>query len=176
MTYYTYPWIDVDRQTVLINEMLKNNNIAGEKESDRYLREQVLAFIKENPSLAAYFAIKKLGALYSPIPSFFGSGEIVKDGNQYSIDNFMWNDTKLVLIQGLPGSILIFGFLGFLFFCIRKSPVNNYKITYIYIFIGLLTILHLITFAETRFRIRWILYSVYSRLTFTLPFCKNALI
>ena len=152
----TYPWVDVDKQTGIIKENISLEGKTYSVSGNEMLKKKAIKYIVNNPVTFARGIIIKTVSLYSPIMVPVGNGKIVKEGGSYSINNFKApNRPPVVLISSsLYTSFLIICFIGFISLYLANEIHSQDKLlSLIFTFMLLVTFLHAVTFAETRFRL-----------------------
>ena len=152
-----YPSVDLDLASTYIHQQLKQQGIdqrSQENEANRYLLREAKAYIISHPVFFLKRMIVKLFALYSPLPTPLGRGEVHVHDNQLMITNFRFPGTFIDIPTVFITTILL-SFGGFelvRFHDPFRNRAQRFKLLIGVIFLGL-TILHVISFAETRFRL-----------------------
>lgn len=147
------PYIDIDKYQPYIREILSENGIDYNDEvaHDQFMRTLAVNYIKEHPVLFVRNAFIKLFALYSPLHTPLGSGDLVGPLGSVKIENFRFSTLTTSLI-GFPAVLLIL--IG-VFLYVWQTLASR-KVTWteflIYLFVGFVTGLHLLYHAESRFR------------------------
>jgi len=155
-----YPWVDVDRYSPLIKEFVIQQGIPiqhwppeGQFENavDSLLRKQATKYILSHPIEFILRSFVKLAALYSPLPTPLGNGKLIKVNDKVKIDEFRFRIRPTKLIGTFCCAIYILGAALLLTRNTRYVFKNN--LVHLVLFLVLTTVLYMITFSETRFRL-----------------------
>ncbi|MCP4404709.1 MAG: hypothetical protein GY801_46330, partial [bacterium] len=152
-----YPALDVDRAEFYIHQQLQQRGInlrSQEDEADRYFLQEAKSYIIHHPVFFLKRMVVKLFALYSPLPTPLGKGEVSLHNDRLIVTSFKFPGTFLDISTAFIMTILLFfgGFELVRFHDPLHLKTQRFKLLTAVIFLGL-TILHVITFAETRFRL-----------------------
>ena len=144
----TYPFVDVDRLSPVLVEPIKEAAIARGSDPNRELIRLSLKFVMQSPLEALALIPRKLAAFFVPLHFPLGTGTIVlTESNEWRIENYEARSiTSADGIMALPG-ILAFFFGAMRWHTLSKSA----RLTIL--LVGFTAVLHVITFAQTRFRL-----------------------
>lgn len=150
-----FPQIDLDYANPYINDQLKNKGIhkAEEYRANSFLIKEAKKLIVQNPGNFLKKMFKQFFAFYSQVFTPFGRGQVVVDGENLIVRNFRFTFGIVELNHFIMMTILIpFGMFEF----VNMRGINvierRFKVISLLIFL-FMTVLHMITFAETRFRL-----------------------
>ena len=146
-----YPWVDVDLINPHIKEKLIQAGITGQLERDQFLKREAAHHIKENPKQFLLSALIKTGALYSPLRTPFGSGKLEIEEGRYVLHDFKFYPFFFACIPHI--TLLLLGGIFFGFATFKPSPEIKRFACYTGGYFLLVTLLHILTFGETRFRL-----------------------
>ncbi len=162
-TEIIYPYIDVDNYLPWINKKLVHAGIdpSDELVADRFLRDGASQFMREHPGRFLKSAAIKAFALFSPVPIPLGKGKIIEADDSIALIDFHYATGLGTVLFTLHGLIMIIGAILYFF---RKpartkqsdpAEVSQQRraVFYIVLFLALVTAMHVLTFAETRFRL-----------------------
>ncbi|MCB9851620.1 MAG: hypothetical protein H6819_00885 [Phycisphaerales bacterium] len=148
------PFIDVDTYLPEVDSRLKNLGLPEHDElaRDRQLKADAMKYILAKPASFVRRAIIKVLALYSPIPTPLGSANIDTSNGGVAMTNFRYHLSPWTFSITISG----FAIIGVLAVAIRRWKYllkrSPYATTLIVGYILIVTSLHAVTFAETRFR------------------------
>ena len=150
------PKLDIDSARFYLNDYLKANDLRYWKQEyqvDAFLKEQSKKLIMQNPVFFVKKMFKQLLLFYSPVPVPFGKGTAELQGDRLEITNYKFNFGLLQLNHFVIAVILIlFGMFELFHIGDQGTRLWNFKVVSLLIFV-FITLLHMITFAETRFRL-----------------------
>ena len=147
-----YPMADIDLLDPWIRAELEENDVRGDVAVNRYLRGKALAHISARPGRFAYSTLIKVGALYSPVRTPFGVGDLVEEDGDFTLEN--WRLISPLSLVFAPHALLIL--VGSLVFLWRRKPyggAGGQTMWYFWVFALLVTALHAVTVGETRYRL-----------------------
>jgi len=151
-----FPQVDVDYARPYIDRQLTDNGInpvAEEYRANNFLMNEAKKLIIHNPGNFLKKMLKQFLAFYSPIITPFGRGEVVFANDKLFVQNFTFSFGVVELNHFIMAMILIpFGLLELLRISVVSTIEHRFKILCLLIF-TLMTILHMLTFGETRFRL-----------------------
>mgnify|MGYP006268870657 CR=1 FL=1 len=143
-----FPYVDLD----LLNPHL-NERTAGmcEIQRNQTLKQLGWEHLRDDPVGALLRALVKTAALYSPLRTPLGNGEISMQANGARLDNFQLYAPALWLV---PLNLLILaGGVAFFFRFRRLGPTERiFALHAFWILLGL-TAIHALTFGESRHRL-----------------------
>jgi len=151
-----FPHIDTDYAAPYFYGQLRKNGINPRTEEYRansFFANEAKKCALQYPGHFAKKMIKQLFSFYSQVFTPFGRGRVVVDGEHLVVDDFRLTLGAVELNHFIMMTILIpFGMFELV--KVRQSTIieHRFKITSLLIFL-FMTILHMITFAETRFRL-----------------------
>lgn len=153
-----YPAIDLDKYDNWIDKTLKEKGIEkglwDEVKADRYLKKESFRYIKENPLGFLKVALVKIFAYYSPVPTPLGDGKLVEQDGHLILSEFNFlRKPQALMLYFLHALLILLGSVGFYIKWIQKQIQGNSKVAYIAGLFILLTTVHILTFAETRYRL-----------------------
>ncbi len=143
-----FPFVDLDLLNPHLDERTRGMD---EIERNRTLKEMGWTRLREDPSGTLLRGLVKTAALYSPLRTPFGDGQVTVDEDGASLSHFQLYTPAFWLI---PVNLLIlFGAAAF-FLRIRRMPLleRTFALHALCIFIGL-TAIHALTFGESRHRL-----------------------
>lgn len=151
-----YPQLDVDQADFYIDGLLAHRGLdrtIQEYEADEFLMAQAKAEIEGDLRGYAMGMLPKLMAFYSPVMIPLGGADLELREGRMAARDFKMHTGILQFNYFVMASIIVpLGVFGLLSFGGGDSGAKKYRWTVILIF-GLVTGLHLISFAETRFRL-----------------------
>lgn len=141
-----YPFIDVDELDLLLDEIETEASARGIDPRQGYF-QHALGFIIEAPLDAVALLPRKLAAFFVPIHFPLGSGTVglTADGS-WQLQNYVPSRIRGEGIMALPGVIAFFAALW------RWRALSPSGLL-IVLAVGSTAIIHLVTFAETRYRL-----------------------
>mgnify|MGYP001353490784 CR=1 FL=1 len=143
-----YPYVDVDRLAPVLTEPLQEAAIQNGEDVEQRFINHALNFVVDSPLDAIALVPKKLVAFFAPLHFPLGSGTIEMTGaGQWHLQNYRARPIRRAdNLTALPGV------LAFFFVLFNWTTVNqSMKLTTV--IVGLTAIVHVVTFAETRFRL-----------------------
>ena len=149
-----YPMADVDLLDPWIERRLEARGLAhDEVGANRWLREEGLRHLRERPGHWLGRAAVKVGALWSPLRTPFGTGDLVEDPDgRFRLEGFSLVSPLTVLFA--PHALLVL--LGSIFFAARAArarfDVRGTLVT-VGALVAIVTALHAATVGETRYRL-----------------------
>lgn len=151
-----YPQLDVDQADFYIDALLAHRALdrtVQEYEADDFLLAEAKAAIQGDPRSYAMGMLPKLVAFYSPIMIPIGKADLeLRDGRLIAHD-FQMHTGVLQFNYFVIASIIVpLGLFGLLFLGRGDTRAHKFRWTVLLIF-AFVTALHLISFAETRFRL-----------------------
>lgn len=149
------PYVDIDAYLPVIEQQLDDLGIPEHDEParSRRMKADAIAYIKAKPIAFLRRGVVKVLALYSPVPTPLGTGtiETTADGVVLQRDPYhlsVWN--VLITLHGL----VLLGLTGLAVVRWRRVFARRPRAAVLIVgYIVLVTGLHAITFAETRFRL-----------------------
>ncbi|MFQ5428677.1 MAG: ArnT family glycosyltransferase [Phycisphaerae bacterium] len=151
-----YPYVDVDLHSPEVHALLIENGIPAEDELavDTFLRAEAKRYIREHPLRFLRAGAVKALALYSPVPVPLGTGQVRRRAGQVVLERFTPHLSKATFAFTFHGLLLLGGTL-FFWATRRQRGVcrNDRAVAYLMGFLVLVTLLHAVTFGETRFRL-----------------------
>lgn len=153
--YNYYPLVDVDSFTPYILELLEEHDIDADDEAqaDQFLKRQAVSFIKNNPFVFLKGAVVKFLAFYSPYDTPLGDGKLEEHNGRIIVSEFKFPRLIGKILFAFYKSLIFAGTVMFFRNVTRYSKAQKMQMSYVVFFIVLVTLLHQITFAETRFRL-----------------------
>lgn len=151
-----FPQIDVDYAAPYIYGQLKNEGInlrTEEYRANSFFLKEARRCVTQYPGHFLKKMFKQLFSFYSQVFTPFGRGRVVVDGEHLVVQDYRFTFGIIELNHFVMMTILIpFGMLELV--KVRESTIieHRFKIVSLLIFL-FITILHMITFAETRFRL-----------------------
>jgi len=151
-----YPQVDTDDAAFFIADQLRANGIdanANEDEARDFLLQEAKRFIKANPVAYLRGMVVKLVAFYSPVRTPLGTGIVKLDGDELVVERFEYSRGILSINHFFITILLIpFGFYQLARFRAEGFRERRFKVMTIFVF-AVITALHMLSFAETRFRL-----------------------
>lgn len=148
-----YPAVDVDKANLYIESKLFQAGIFSEYSANDHLFKTAVRYIMEDPRAYVKGMIIKLIAFYSPIRIPLGIGDVVLIDNNLEINRYkLYNNIIGLNHFFLMALIIPLGFFGLL--VVKNSGIRHkkFKVLMVLMFL-LITTIHVISFAETRFRL-----------------------
>ena len=141
-----YPFIDVDRLGPFLDRVGMEASARG-ADPDRARYRHALRFMLGSPLDSAALLPRKLAAFFLPIQFPLGSGTIhqTPDGH-WRIEDYVPTAIRGEGIMALPGVVAFFAALRWW----RGLPPSG---LFILLAVGCTALIHLVTFAETRYRL-----------------------
>ena len=141
-----YPFIEVDRLDPAL-ELIRMDASARGADPRREQYRHALRFVLGSPFEAIALLPRKLAAFFVPIEFPLGRGTVreTADGN-WQLEDYVPNTVSGLGITALPGVIAFFGAL-------RWWRTLAPSALFIVLAVGATACIHLVTFAETRFRL-----------------------
>ena len=149
-----YPAADVDLLDPWIERRLAERGLThDEVGANRWLREEGLRHVRERPGHWIGRALIKVGALWSPLRTPFGKGEMVEEADgSFRLDDFELISPLTVLFA--PHALLVL--LGSVLFGVRAVRAR-FDRRGVLLTLGVLAVivtgLHAVTVGETRYRL-----------------------
>lgn len=151
-----FPQIDVDYAEPYIYDKLKNRSIDARTEEYRtnsFFTKEAKKLVVQHPGHFVKKMFKQLFSFYSQVFTPFGRGRVVVDGERLIVQDYRFTFGLVELNHFVVMTILIpFG----MFELVKMSGVtvieHRFKVVSLLIFL-FMTIVHMLTFAETRFRL-----------------------
>lgn len=154
ITQKIYPYVDVDVLYPWIQEMLAQEGIDDEFQASQFLRNRAIDYILKHPAAFLKRAVAKFCAMYSPITTPLGSGRLVERDGKVVLSDFRFSLlSKSVIFNAVLVTALLTGAIAFLTRLRRCHGFSRTQAFLILCPIVLVTLVHMITFAETRFRL-----------------------
>ncbi len=150
MAVSTYPWVEVDKQTKYIRRSM---NKKAPVNANSYLRKKALKFMINNPIKFIDLSTRKFVSFYSPLHYPSLNADIHKVNGTYYIEKGKSKPPIKMFIPVWYFTPILICFIVFVSkysFYYAKNVKNTRPIM---AFIVLLTILHTITFFESRMRV-----------------------
>jgi hypothetical protein len=151
-----YPQVDTDEAAFFVAHQLRANGIdanANEDKARDFLLQEAKRFIKANPVAYAKGMALKFIALYSPVRTPLGTGIVKLDGDELVVERFEFSRGILSISHFFITILLIpFGFYELIRFRGKGIRERRFKVMAIFVF-AVITALHMLSFAETRFRL-----------------------
>jgi hypothetical protein len=155
-----YPHVDVDQFVPFIREILAREGIRGEFQTSEFLKAKAIDYIVKEPLTFLKRAVVKLGALYSPIATPLGSGTLTERAGKVVIGDFrsyLWSHGTLQSTLGIVNAVfVVIVLLGAAGCTLRRQTwQSRYRKQVMLILcpIVLVTLVHMVTFGETRHRL-----------------------
>jgi len=149
-----YPYVDVDLFYPWIQDMLAQERIDDEFQASQFLRDRAIDYIVKHPAAFVKRAVAKLCALYSPVATPLGSGRLVERDGKVVLSDFRFGPlSKSAIFNAVFITALLAGAIAFLVRMRRCHGFCRIQVFLILCPIALVTLVHMITFAETRFRL-----------------------
>lgn len=169
------PYVDVDLYAPFIKEKLeKEEGIdleVDELEMDEILGKQAREYMLEKPLLFVWRGVIKFLALYSPIYTPLGSGNLIVDQDgKVMIQDFRPTFTVYRITFVFITTLILVGSILFFRNISRYSEEQRELLYYILALFALLTLAHLMTFGESRYRLPFDTFMI----MFTGEFLANA--
>lgn len=149
------PYVDVDAYLPEIETRMQSLGLAAHDEiaRNRQLKADAFDYIASDPMGFVRQAAVKTLALYSPVPTPLGSSRIDASAGSISLREFKYRVNAWTIVLTAHGLVLI-GFLGAAI--VRWKTLMTRRPRAVVLIVGyilIVTLLHAITFAETRFRL-----------------------
>jgi 4-amino-4-deoxy-L-arabinose transferase-like glycosyltransferase len=155
-----YPYVDVDLFNPWLERVLATEGIRDEFKGNQFLKDRAIDFILDRPFAFLQRAVVKLCALYSPIVTPLGTGTLVDRDGTIMVSNFkmdLWSRGTLKAMVGMFIAtftvILLVGAVPFFMRLGTWHASYGVRVLFIACPIVLVSIMHVITFAETRHRL-----------------------
>jgi hypothetical protein len=141
--------------------MLAQEGIKGEFEESQFLKERAIDHIVNAPLAFGKRAMVKLAALYSPVATPLGYGKLTEQDGSVVIDDFRMYlspehgavKTLFRIVETVFGVILLFGVVGFTWRLPTWYHRHPRELILILSPIVVVTLVHMVTFGETRHRL-----------------------
>ncbi|HPF37461.1 MAG TPA: glycosyltransferase family 39 protein [Phycisphaerae bacterium] len=149
------PWIDVDKYCGAIDRELAYRGFEPHQElaRDQWLKAEAIEFAKTHPAETLRMAIIKIAALYSPVPTPFGSGYIDVWSDEIQLHSFQYHKSIWTMLSTIHGFALAALILLAIVRCRGARTRRPAAVRLIIGYLAIVTLLHAMTFAETRFRL-----------------------
>lgn len=149
-----YPYVDVDLFYPWIQDMLAQQRIDDEFQASQFLKDRAIDYIVKHPAAFIKRAVTKLCALYSPVATPLGSGRLVERDGKVVLSDFRFGLlSNFAIFNAVFITALLAGAIAFLVRMRRCHGFSRIQAFLIVCPIALVTLVHMITFAETRFRL-----------------------
>ncbi|MFN2383272.1 MAG: glycosyltransferase family 39 protein [Gemmatimonadota bacterium] len=155
-TYRYYPWVSVEKYAPWITATLiaRGVDLRDEAAVDHVLRGAALDYITAHPVRFLLSAPVKVGALYAPVPVELGTGRLVAEGDRLRLTGFRvpWTDAAFLVLIVHTLAVWLGVFLTLRAWGeadLRRRRLIGYAVAFLVPF----TLLHAVTFGETRFRL-----------------------
>lgn len=149
------PYVDIDKYLPTIDARLREMGFAEHDElaRSRWLKADAIEYIKEKPAAFVRRAAIKVLALYSPMPTPLGTGRIEATANGVSLKDYRYQHSVWTIAIALHGVVLLC-LVGYAIAKWRRVLARRPRTVMLILgYLLLVTALHAITFAETRFRL-----------------------
>jgi 4-amino-4-deoxy-L-arabinose transferase-like glycosyltransferase len=154
LTMFPYVWLD--DYYPWMKRVLMEGGVAEEDEvaADKFFSAKAMEFIKANPGTFVKAGILKLAALYSPYPTPIGYGELVNDVNgRVAIVNYRRRSTPMNWFECVQMTLVLLGAWMFSLKAIREREPRAPALIHIWIFMALSSLMHVVTFSATVYRL-----------------------
>lgn len=149
------PWVDVDAYLPTIEQRLSNLGIDEHDElaRDRRLKADAIAYIRSSPLGFVRRAIVKVIALYYPVPTPLGTARIESVSESVELKEFRYHASVWTLAMTVHGLGLLCMLAAAMWRWKQMAARRPATVTLMTGYLLLATMLHAVTFAETRFRL-----------------------
>jgi len=149
-----YPAADVDLLDPWIDRRLEERGLAhDEVGANRWLREEGMRHVRERPGHWFTRSFVKVGALWSPLRTPFGTGEMVEDPDgTFRLEGFELVSPLTVLFA--PHALFVL--VGSILFAVRAVRARFDRrgvLLIVAVLVVIVTGLHAVTVGETRYRL-----------------------
>jgi len=155
LTYY--PYLDIDRYAPFKMDLLLEHqddiDLGDPVEIDRFFKREAWTFISENPVLFIKSGVLKLVALYSPLPTALGTGELVGQRGDLTLKDFRVRLGPSRLPHLFLMSIVLSGVALFLTDITLYTKRQKIQIFFIIGLVVVVTLLYMLFYGQTRFRL-----------------------
>ena len=142
-----YPFIDVDRLSPVLLRPLRQAAVSQGLDWRREYYRQAIQFVRESPGEALALVPRKLAAFFLPIMFPLGSGTArLTAAGEWQVDDYEPRAIRGDGIMALPGVLAFFAALR------RRRTLTGSGLL-IVLAVGFTAVVHVVTFAETRFRL-----------------------
>lgn len=154
-----YPYVDVDAADGVIAQAARERLGASAEDEvavDRYLRREGLRYALSHPAETARAVPWKLAYLYSPMPTPLARGVLVGELGELELRELRWPGKAAWLARTVRSIPVVVLYLGCFFFVRRYracGPEAKRYALFVFATFVLLTFAHIMTFAETRYRL-----------------------
>lgn len=149
------PWVDVDKYVAEIDRRMENKGLAEHDElaRDQWLKAHAIQYMREHPTETLRMAFIKTIALFSPLPTPLGNAQIDKGDEGLRLSNFEFHHSIWTILATIHGIALLTLLVLAVARRNRVAARRPRAVTLIVGYVLIVTLLHAITFAETRFRL-----------------------